>query len=176
VQAYLIMAAAGVLSGIAVTFVRTPMGMPGHKVLLWMIPVLAARLKTGARAGASAGAFASAGTMLSLGGRIAGGGLMLPAIVAAGAILDLAVTFAHRRAMSAGGTLIVLAASGMAGNLVCFANWAAIARGAVFTHGSSSELAAAALSYAFFGILAGFMGGIAGLTLLRPWQRRRAWI
>src|SRR5580700_5676750 len=84
---YLSAIAIGILAGIVVAFARTPIHLPGHKAILWMAPILATRLVTRSRAGASVGAFSTAITTLSLGGRIAGGIAMMPLVVLAGVVL-----------------------------------------------------------------------------------------
>ncbi len=49
-DAYLTSLAVGLFAGLVVTYARTPIHMPGHKVLFWMVPVsLACRLATHAR-------------------------------------------------------------------------------------------------------------------------------
>src|ERR1700722_4560754 len=93
---YLFIVAVGILSGIAVTYARTPMHLPGHKALWWMAPILATRLLTRRRAGGSGGAIAAAVSTILLGGRIAGGTAYTPLIILAGGVLDLAVRFIER--------------------------------------------------------------------------------
>jgi hypothetical protein len=174
-NAYLAIAAIGVLAGVAVAFARTPLQMPGHKVLYWMIPVLAARLRTGARAGATAGALSAAATTLSLGGRIGGGGvIMMPMVVLAGVILDWAVESNERENPPLWRCLLFLSLAGAAANLACFVKRIFEPSGAVFSVGNLEDMLYVAGSYAFFGFVAGLLGALAGRAILSFPPRQNA--
>src|SRR5579859_4488715 len=73
--------AVAILSGIAVTYARMPLHLPGHKVLWWMAPLLATQLLTRTAAASTVGSIVVLATTLSLGGRIAGGPFFAPLIV-----------------------------------------------------------------------------------------------
>ena len=165
-DAYLVVAAVGVLAGIVVAYARMPLHMPGHKALWWMIPVLASRLLTRTRAGASTGAFATVITTLSLGGRLAGGVAMMPLVIVAGVVLDWAAGFVERHHVPRWGGIVFLALAGTVGNLVCFAKWLFESKGAVLWTGNMGDLVPAAGSYAFFGFLAGLVGAAAAFFVL----------
>ncbi len=169
---YLAVVAVGILAGIAVAYARTPLHLPGHKALFWMAPVLAARLVTHARAGASAGALATALTTLSLGGRISGGFMMAPLIILAGLVLDMAVQFAEHRKLAGWKWLLVLASAGLAGNLICFIKRLLDPVGAFFSTGNIDDLLLAAGLHATFGFIAGLIGAAAGYALLKFRQSR----
>ena len=162
---YLSVVAVGILAGIGVAFARTPVHLPGHKVIFWMAPVLAARLVTRSRAGASAGALATALTTLSLGGRIAGGIVMAPLIVLAGVVLDLAVQMTERRKFAGWKCLLVVASAGLAGNLICFVKRLLDPMGAFFSAGNIDDLFLAGGLHAIFGIVAGLSGALVGYGL-----------
>jgi hypothetical protein len=164
---YLAVIAVGILAGIAVAYARTPLHLPGHKALFWIAPVLAARLVTRARAGASAGALATALTTLFLGGRIAGGFEMAPLIVLAGLLLDLAVQYTERRTFAGWKWLLVLASAGLAGNLICFIKRLLDPVGAFFSTGNIDDLLLAAALHATFGFIAGLIGAVAAHALLK---------
>jgi len=119
-EGYLAVMAVGILAGIVTTFARTPIHMPGHKVILWMAPILATRLVTRTRAGTSFGTFSTATTALSLGGRIVGGIAMMSLVVLAGVVLDGAVQFGQRRNFTRWQQVLLLALAGAIGNLICF--------------------------------------------------------
>ena len=162
---YLSVVAVGILAGIVVAYARTPVHLPGHKVIFWMAPVLAARLVTRSRAGASAGALATALTTLSLGGRIAGGIVMAPLIVLAGVVLDLAVQMTERRKLGWGKFVLILASAGLAGNLICFVKRLLDPMGAFFSAGNIDDLFLAGGLHAIFGIVAGLSGALVGYGL-----------
>ena len=94
---YLTSLAIGLFAGLVVTYARTPIHMPGHKVLFWMVPALACRLATHARAGASVSVLGTIVTTLLLGGELGGGWVMMPLILLAGVTLDVAAAMVERR-------------------------------------------------------------------------------
>jgi hypothetical protein len=163
----------GVLAGIAVTFARTPIHMPGHKAIWWITPILASRLMTRPRAGASVAAVTAAITTLTLGGRLGGGFASLPLIILAGALLDLAARIAERREFSISRRLLFFALAGAAANLLCFAQRFADPKTAIFATGNLADLFNAACSHGAFGFLAGLLGAAAGAALLK-WRAETA--
>jgi hypothetical protein len=171
---YLSVIAVGILSGTLVAFARTPIHLPGHKVLLWMAPVLATRLMTRRGAGASVGALATAMTTLALGGRLAGGVASWPLVILAGGVIDLGANFCERRDISLWRQVLVLTGACMVGSLICFLKRLFDPVGAFFSAGNIEDLLTAAGSYALFGFLAGMLGAMAGSTLLILRRGRRA--
>jgi len=161
-EAYATVSAVGVLAGIIVADARMPLHLPGHKVLWWMIPVLVSRVWTGARVGASIGALATILSTISLGGRLAGGVMMMPLVVVAGVILDVAVGAVERRALPIWGSLFVVALAATAGNLVCFVKRLLEPGGASLSKANIEDLLLAAGSYALFGFVAGLLGAAVG--------------
>jgi len=170
---YLSVIAIGILTGIVVAFVRTPMHWPGHKAILWMAPILAARLVTRTSAGASIGALATALTTLSIGGRIAGGIAMMPLVILAGIVLDLGVQFCERHKFTGWKAILFLALAGLAGNLICFVKRLFDPMGAFFSTGNIEDLFFAGALHAMFGFLAGLLGATAGYALLNFRPRRK---
>jgi len=164
---YLAVAAVGILSGIVVAYARTPMHLPGHKAIWWMTPVLAARLVTRTRAGASAGALATAMTTLLLGGRIAGGIVQFPLVILAGVVLDLGVQMGERHRSSLWRKVLLLVLAGLVANLICFVKRLADPIGAFFSTGNLDDMLIAGSLHAAFGCLAGLLGAGAGYALLR---------
>jgi hypothetical protein len=164
---YLAAAAVGVLAGIVVAYARMPLHLPGHKALWWIPPVLAARLLTGRRAAASVGALATIATTLSLGGRLAGGALAMPLVVAAGAILDVAVFAVQNRATGKWRVLLLLCSAAAAANLVCFIKRLSEPIGPFFSTSNIEDVSRAAVSYAVFGFIAGLLGTALAYAAMR---------
>jgi hypothetical protein len=156
-------AAVGVLAGVAVTFAQTPLHWPGHKAVFWIAPILAARLATRSRAGATIGASTTALTTFALGGRLAGGVLLMPLVIIAGVLLDWAAQVGQHRQLSAWRLIPWLALAGTAANLICFLKRLFDpAVGVFLSSGNLLDLLSAAGSYAIFGFLAGLIGAAAG--------------
>ncbi|MGB2986848.1 MAG: hypothetical protein WBE26_13330 [Phycisphaerae bacterium] len=166
--------AVGVLAGLFMAHVRLHLGLPGHKALFWMIPVIAARLAFRSPAGATIGALAASFTTLGIGGHLAGGLAHLPLVGLAGIMLDVTIGLAERRALAVGWMIPLLGCAGLLANLVCFLK-------RVFPPSSFklhvfwgySGPWGSLVSYAFFGLLAGLIGATLGCILLRR-KRTRA--
>ena len=163
---YLAVAAVGVLAGIAVAYARLPLHLPGHKALLWIPPVLAARILTGRRFGGSAGALATLVTTLALGGRLAGSAAGAPLVVIAGFILDLAVSFTSRFKPPRLRVLLLLAASGGVANLICFVKRLFELNDAFYSS-NMEQLWRAAVSHFVFGFTAGALAALLTNTFKR---------
>jgi hypothetical protein len=164
---YLSVVAVGVLAGILVAYARTPMHLPGHKAVLWMAPVLCARMVAGVRAGASAGALTTAVTTFVLGGRLAGGLAMMPLIVLAGVVFDLAVQLAERRKFAWWQYFGFFVLAGLIGNLICFVKRLFDPMGAFFSAGNIEDCVLAGGYHAVFGALAGLIGVGSAYALLK---------
>jgi len=165
-------AAVGAIAGVLAAHVRLGLGMPGHKALFWMAPILAARLLYGHPVGATAGACSAAVTSLALGGNLAGGALFLPLVAAAGALLDAAAAFAKRHGLSAVWVLLLFAATGTGANLLCALKRMLVPQKAYHTllglTGATAQLAC----YALFGLAAGLAGAAIALAGARLPKRR----
>lgn len=166
-EGYLAIASVGVLTGIAVAFARSPLHLPGHKAILWMTMIVAGRLATRARWGASAGTFVAAMTAILLGGRVAGGIAMLPLVTFAGVILDRGVQLTERHKLAGWQSLLIIAAAGVAGNLICFVDRLFDPTSGFFSRKNLDDLVFAGGSHAIFGALAGAIGAAVGLAALR---------
>jgi hypothetical protein len=154
--------AIGVLAGVAAAHIRLHLGIPGHKALLWMLPVLVIRLRYRHFAGATAGASVAAFTSLALGGNLAGSGvgLGLALVPAAGAILDWAVAWVERLRLSPARMIPLIASAAMAANLVCAVKrLAAPAVGRHVLLGIADPFASI-ISYALMGLLCGLLAGL----------------
>ena len=167
-SAVLITAAVGAAAGLVAGQLRLHLGLPGHKVLFWLTPVLAARLIAGGPAGATAGALAAAVATAVAGGNLAGSLVQLPLIGVAGLVIDAAAWLAERR----GPTALVIPLMGLAGlvaNLVCFgkrllAPWGQAGH---WLWGVDVRL----FSYALFGLLAGLLGAALAYAVMRRLRR-----
>ena len=149
---------AGVMAGALAACLKLHLGLPGHKALLWMTPVIIARLLGRCRAGGTAGALTAAFVSIGMGGNIAGDMSGLPLIAAAGALIDAAVMQVEKRKTSALATIAVIAFSAMAANLLCCAKRLLLPVGLtphdVF---GAMDVLMRPLSYGFFGFLAGLI-------------------
>jgi hypothetical protein len=146
----------GVLAGCLAAYLRFHLGLPGHKALLWMTPVIAARLFGRCRVGATAGALTAAFVSLGAGGSLAGGLPGLPLVGLAGALIDATVVQLEKRKTGALTAIVVVAFSAMVANLICCAK-RLLAPAGVSPHDifSSMSVLARPLSYGLFGFLAG---------------------
>lgn len=163
-------AAVGVIAGLVVSHVRLHLGLPGHKVLLWLTPIVIARVLLKHPFGATVGVLSVACTSLALGENFAGGILFLPLVGIAGAIVDGAVAFAQKRHLPSILMVPLVGAAGATAGLACAVK--RMLAPVVHTHvifgltGPPARL----LSYAFFGLLAGLIG--AGVAVIVRKARR----
>lgn len=166
-ESYLAVCAVGILAGIAVAYGRMPLHLPGHKALLWMVPVLACRLITRQGAAASVGASATVITALLLGGRLAGGVTAMPLVIVAGIVLDLFAANVERNQVAGWRTLLILTFAGCAANLLCCLKRVFEPSGTFLSLASTLDLMQVIGFYALFGAAAGFIGGAIGLGIVR---------
>jgi len=159
--------AVAILSGIAVTYARMPLHLPGHKVLWWMAPLLATQLLTRTAAASTVGSIVVLATTLSLGGRIAGGPFFAPLIVPAAVLLDLCVRLSERRNYSPWQRIVILALAGMLGNTICSIKQILETSATASSSGPTNDLLIAVASYALFGLIAGALGAAVGYGLFR---------
>jgi len=167
--AFLAVCAVGVFAGLIAGHVRLHLGLPGHKALFVMAPVVAARLVFRSAAGATGGMLAAALASLATGGQIIGLSSHLPFAAAAGCVLDGTIGLAERRRLGVLWAITLTGLAGAAANLVMLAErlltplfqWHAF----LGLSGQGARL----LSYAVFGLLAGLLG--AGLAAVI--RRRR---
>jgi len=168
--AFLVCLLVGALAGLVAAHLRLHLGLPGHKALVLMTPVIFARLIFRSPVGATGGMLAAALSSLAAGGGVIGATSHLPMVVAAGGLLDVAIGIAEGRRLAAVWTVVLVGLAGLAANLVMLAErlltpvfqWHQL-------FGASAQFARI-LSYAFFGLLAGVLG--AGLGLLVRRRRR----
>ncbi|MHC4580977.1 MAG: hypothetical protein ACYS14_05930 [Planctomycetota bacterium] len=158
----------GVIAGCLAASVKLHLGLPGHKALVWMTPVIVARLLGRCRVGTTAGAFTAAFVSLGSGGNIAGGLLGLPLVGAAGALVDACILKLENRRASAPATIIVVALAAMMANLVCCVKRLLGPTGlAPHDFFGSAGLLLRPLSYAFFGFVAGLVAAITSRVVRR---------
>lgn len=81
----------GAIAALAVTHVHLNLGIPGHKAWFWIPPIMAARLITRHKIGASAATVSMLCTTWGLGGHLAGGLAGMPFIALAAMIWDAAI-------------------------------------------------------------------------------------
>ncbi|MEA3227179.1 MAG: hypothetical protein U9Q07_14615 [Planctomycetota bacterium] len=148
----------GVIAGFLAASLKLHLGLPGHKAVIWMTPVIAARLLGRCRIGTTAGAFTAAFVSLGLGGNLAGGFLGLPLIGAAGALVDACVLKLEKCKASALTTIIAIALAAMLANLICCAKRLLVPVGITphYMFGNAA-LALRPISYGLFGFLSGLI-------------------
>ena len=166
-HAFLTAASVGVLAGIAVTFLRTPIHLPGHKVIFWLAPALATRLVTRAKPAASISVLATIFTTLLLGGQLAGGAIMMPLVAFAGITMDIACQIAESRRLSFASSLIFFSLAGVAANLLCLVKRLFNPVGQMFSAVNLDDLLRSAASYALCGLFAGLIGALCGVAFAR---------
>lgn len=152
----------GIIAGCLAAYVKLHLGLPGHKAVIWMTPVIAARLLGRCRIGTTAGAFTAAFVSIGAGGNLAGGPLGLPLVGAAGAMVDTFIYRLEKHQASAVTTILVVAFSAMLANLICcFKRLLGPIGLAPHDFFGSTNLLLRPLSYAFFGFIAGLFATIA---------------
>jgi hypothetical protein len=170
VRGLVVSLSAGLIAGCLAASLRFHLGLPGHKALFWMTPVIAARLLGRCRIGATAGALTAAFVSIGLGGNLAGDAMGLPLVGAAGALIDACIIRLEKRKASALATITAVAFSAMLANLICCAKRLLVPAGiAPQDIVNGADLLLRPISYGFFGFLAGFIAAI-GVHLTR---RRR---
>lgn len=168
----LVSSSVGVMAGLLIASVRLNLGMPGHKAFFWMTPVLIARLRGGCKVGTTAGGLFAALTTYSLGANLAGGMIGMPMIVLAGIILDWIVNFLEKKRISGLAMILSLGLAGMVANLICLAKRMFLPTGLNphFILGVSGFWFRLS-SYAFFGLVSGFVAAISARVQSRRSQR-----
>jgi hypothetical protein len=164
--------ATGVISGLLVAHVRLHLGLPGHKALLWMTPIIFARLLTRSKPGATAGASAAAVTSLGLGANLAGGPWALPLIAFAGAAIDAVVAFLEKHPLPPLLAAPIIGATAMLANLLCFVKRLANPIGA-FPHHAAASWWFRPLCYAAFGLAAGLIAATAAALTHRKQNQKQ---
>jgi hypothetical protein len=148
----------GVIAGCLAASFKFHLGLPGHKALFWMTPVITARLLGRCRIGTTAGALTSAFVSIGLGGNLAGGALGLALVGAAGALIDACIIQLGKHKASTFATIMGVALSAMLANLICCAKRLLVPAG-VTPHDvfSGVDFLLRPGSYGFFGFLAGLI-------------------
>jgi len=160
----------GVIAGYMAASLKLHLGLSGHKAIIWMTPVIVARLLGRCRIGTTAGAFTAAFVSLGSGGNLAGGLLGLPLVGAAGALVDACIFRLEKHRASALTTIIAIALAAMLANLICCLKRLLTPTG-IAPHdvlGGASVLLRA-MSYALFG----FLSGLIAATGTHPFRRRK---
>lgn len=158
----------GIIAGALAGTLKLHLGLSGHKALIWMAPVIAARLLGRCRIGTTAGAFTVAFVSLGAGGNLAGGLLGLPLVGAAGALVDACVFKLEKSKTSALTSIIAIALAAMLANLICCLK-RLLAPTGIAPHDvlGSAGVLLRLMSYALFGFLAGLIAAIGAFALRR---------
>jgi len=163
-RALAVCSAVGVAAGAAAALERIPLGLPGHKALVWMTPIVAASLLARHRIGATAAATLAGCSALALGGNLAGGALFLPLVTIAGSMLDLAAAFARRHGLTTWRLIVLFALAGGGANLLCLVKRLVNASYRHHAILGLSGLSACIVSYVAFGLAAGALGAAVGMA------------
>jgi len=169
----LVCIAVGVAAGLAAAHVRLHLGLPGHKAILLVTPVIVARLVWGSSIGAIGGMLAAGLASMAGEGHWVGAGTHLAAAGLAGAALDAVIGFAERRRRLRSPWLIPLVGlAGLVANLVMLGERCLAP---VFQSHQVAGLSGAEtrlVSYGFFGLVSGLLGATASCAIWRLRGRR----
>jgi hypothetical protein len=160
--------AVGVITGLLVAGIRLNLGLPGHKALLWMPPIIIARLLSHCSGGATTAGAALVGTTFGVGGHLAGGSSGAPLILIACAFLDLVIHLLERRRISAWLHVPAVGVAAMFANLICLGKRLFLPEGfGAHLLLNVSGFWARFCSYAFFGLAAGLIAATTAYYLQR---------
>lgn len=157
-QALLTNVSVGVLAGLVMAHVRLNLGLPGHKAMFWLTPVIAARLLKPHVAGATAGACSAAITSMALGGHLAGGFFFIPLVALAGGVIDAIILWSKHLKPSPWLLIPLLGVGGLTANLLCAVKRMLVPQLHHHCLLGLTGPAAQLVSYAIFGLLAGLLG------------------
>ncbi len=148
----------GVVAGLIASHARLHLRLPGHKVILWMTPVIIARLSGRFKFGATTGAIAAAITSLSVGGDLARNPLDLLLVGAAGVVLDVMISRVQKSKIPILVRMPVIAVAAMLANLILLGRKLFGAMGAGgYMRFTGRELYFRLLSYSVFGLISGIL-------------------
>ena len=159
----------GAIAGFIASNLRLNLGLPGHKALFWMIPVVVTRIVGRCPVGCSSGGLAAGCSTIICGGNIAGGLYALPLIAVGGIVIDIVTRILEKRNVHPVFYICFIGLAAMAANLICLLKRLLMPAG-FGIHLFSTRL----ISYAFFGLMAGVAGGLIGLMINRSRARKRA--
>jgi hypothetical protein len=154
IEKTLIIVSIGALAGVMLTFFRQPFHLPGHKVIWWMPAIIATRLRTHLRGGATIGTISALCSAGLLGGRMPGGDLILPMAAVSGVLLDWVADRLDRKNASLPYRLIWLSFAGLIGNLMCMP----LRLLSIGSHVAAGDAMSTIASFAIFGIIGGAIG------------------
>ena len=158
---------AGIVTALVIAHVRLRLGLPGHKALLWMTPLILTRLLTGYKPSASIASVALVTIAFAFGTNLAGGPFGAPLIILAAALLDTVITRLEDRKTSALLQIPLIALAAMAANLICLGKRILLPAGIV-TNPAMHTFGAKLFTYA----LCGFAAGLTAATIAYILKRR----
>jgi hypothetical protein len=154
-------ATVGAAAGLAAAAVRLHIGLPGHKALFWLTPVILYRLLCGCRGAGTVAALCAAFGALGWGGNIAGDAVGFPLMGLAGMVVDAAAERLQKRPCSRVQIALTVATAGMLANLVCvFKRMLTVAGPGAHLLFGLPDFPFRVVSYALFGLLAGLTAAV----------------
>jgi hypothetical protein len=170
VKQYLASFAVGVFAGIIVSAFRLNLGMPGHKALFWMVPVLTMRMIGKTKGGVSVGAAAVLLTTYGTAGHLGGGPFGMPLILLGAVILDSVIGFLERKRFSFAFYTATVSLAAMICNLLCMVKKLFVSDGfGVHLLLNNSSFWFRFASYAFWGLIS----GVIACFMARYYRRKR---
>lgn len=165
--------AVGIIAGLFAGNVRLHLGLSGHKVVFWLMPVIVVRLLGGCKVGSTAGSLSAAFTSLGLGGNLAGSLLGLPLVGFAGATLDVVINSMENKQTPYLLLVPIVGIASMFANQLCFIKRALLPAGPNpnFIFGMSG-LWFDLVCYSFFGLTAGLMAATLAWLINRQRMHR----
>ncbi len=164
--------AIGVVTALLFAPVKLRLGLPGHKILMYLLPIVTARLLMRHRFGATAGMGSATLASLAIGGHIAGGPLFFPLVILAGGAVDVAAALKTRWRLSAVAWIPLFAATGAVGGFLCLAKRLMLPSVRVNVFLGLTDPWASLVAYPTFGFAAGLTGAIIAAIALRAMNRR----
>lgn len=163
----------GILAGLFMAHFRLGLGMPGHKAMFWLMPVIAARLLKPHTIGAASGACTAAVTSMALGGNLAGGFLFIPLVALAGGLIDVVILWSSHLKLSPWSLIPLLGVGGLAANLICAIKRILVPQLNHHQLLGLSGVTAQIMSYAIFGLLAGLVGATLAVLATHTTRKRK---
>ncbi|UCG50066.1 MAG: hypothetical protein JSU94_09820 [Phycisphaerales bacterium] len=159
---------AGVIGGVLAANLRLHLGLPGHKILLWMTPIIIARLLGRCPAGCTVGTLSAGFACLASGGNLAGGVLGLPLAGLGAVIQDTVVKLLEDKSAPAFIGIPAIGITAMVAGILLFIKRSFLPDGlAPHSIFGSADLPFELASYAAFGLISGLIASAVAYLVTR---------